>query len=135
MSARSKARKRALDILYGADVRGIPIAELLAAESARAAARPERASSWDYARDIVEGVIEHLDTIDAAIVEHSQGWRLDRMPAVDRALARIGVWEIVHNPEVPEAVAIAEAVDAARELSTDESAGFLNGLLGAIARG
>ncbi len=135
MSARTKARKRALDILYGADVRGVAIPELLAEEAARAAARPERASSWDYARDIVEGVVEHLDEIDQSIVDHAQGWRLDRMPAVDRALARIGVWEIRYRDDIPDGVAIAEAVEAARELSTDESAGFLNGLLGAVAKG
>jgi len=134
MSARSKARKRALDLLYGADLRGVPILELLADEAERAAAQPSRASSWDYAREIVEGVARHREALDAAIVAHAEGWSLERMPAIDRALARMAAWEILHNPDVPDPVAIAEAVEAANELSTDSSAGFLNGLLGGIAR-
>ncbi|GAA2085099.1 hypothetical protein GCM10009840_22630 [Pseudolysinimonas kribbensis] len=134
MSARSKARKRALDILYGADLRDLPIEQLLAEESARAAARPERGSSWPYARAIVEGVAEHRDELDRVIVENAHGWALDRMPVLDRAIARIGAWEILYNDEVPDAVAIAESVESATVLSTDDSAGFLNGLLGAIAR-
>lgn len=134
MSARTKARKRALDILYAADVRGTPIAELLAEETIRAQTRPERASSWDYARTIAVGVDEHLVELDATIQEHSTGWSIARMPAIDRAIARICTWEILHNEEVPDPVAIAEAVESAGELSTDDSAGFLGGLLGAIAR-
>lgn len=135
MSARSKARKRALDVLYGADLRGLPIEQLLAEEAARAAARPERESSWPYARQIVEGVAEHREELDRLIIENAHGWTLDRMPVLDRTIARIGAWEILHNPEVPDAVAISEAVESATVLSTDDSAGFLNGLLGAIARG
>lgn len=135
MSARTKARKRALDILFGADVRGVPIAELLAEAAARAAEQPERESSWGYAREIVEGVDAHLAEIDEAIVEHAQGWKLERMPALDRALARLATWEILFNAEVPDAVAIAEAVESATVLSTEDSAGFLNGLLGGIAHG
>jgi N utilization substance protein B len=134
VSARSKARKRALDILYGADLRGLPIAQLLAEESARAAARPERESSWPYARAIVEGVDEHREELDRLIIENAHGWTLERMPVLDRTIARIGAWEILHNDEVPDAVAIAEAVESATVLSTDDSAGFLNGLLGAVAR-
>jgi transcription antitermination protein NusB len=134
MSARSKSRKRALDILFGADLRELPIEQLLAEEATRAAARPERESSWPYAREIVEGVAAHRDELDAAIVAHAHGWTLDRMPVLDRAIARIGAWEILYNPEVPDAVAISEAVESATVLSTDDSAGFLNGLLGAIAR-
>jgi N utilization substance protein B len=135
MSARSKARKRALDILYGADLRDLPIEQLLADEASRAAARPERGSSWPYARTIVEGVAEHREELDRLIVEHAHGWALDRMPVLDRTIARIGAWEILYNDEVPDAVAIAEAVESATVLSTDDSAGFLNGLLAAIARG
>jgi N utilization substance protein B len=134
MSARSKARKRALDILFGADLRELPIEQLLADEAARALARPERESSWPYARQIVEGVAAHRDELDALIVENAHGWTLERMPVLDRAIARIGVWEILHNDEVPDAVAISEAVESATVLSTEDSAGFLNGLLGAIAR-
>lgn len=134
MSARSKSRKRALDILYGADVRGVGIAVLLGEEAERAEARPERASSWPYARLIVEGVDAHLEQIDGEIETHAQGWPLTRMPALDRGIARLATWEILYNDEVPDGVAIAEAVELATSLSTEESAGFLNGLLGAIAR-
>jgi N utilization substance protein B len=134
VGARTKSRKRALDILYGADVRGLPLAELLAEESLRALQQPQRESSWPYARAIVEGVDEHQEQIDAAIEQHAQGWTLARMPLLDRAIARLGVWEILYNDEVPDAVAIAEAVESATLLSTEDSAGFINGLLGAVAR-
>ena len=133
MSARTKARKRALDVLYGADVRGDSINEVLAAESLRAAEDPKRSSSWEYARDIVLGITEHGDEIDELIETYSQGWPIARMPAVDRALIRVGIWEILFNEDVPDSVAIAEAVESARIHSTEDSAGFVNGLLGRIA--
>jgi len=110
------------------------ISDLLGEEAERAESRPERGSSWPYAREIVDGVDKNLIDIDEEIEAHSQGWSLARMPALDRAIARMSTWEIVYNDEVPDAVAIAEAVDFAKSLSTEESAGFLNGLLGAIAR-
>ncbi|WP_375406213.1 transcription antitermination factor NusB [uncultured Amnibacterium sp.] len=134
MSARSKARKRALDVLFAADVRGETQEQALEAEALRAAARPERASSWPYARDIVQGVIDHADEIDALISDHSTSWPLDRMPAVDRGILRIAVWESRYNPEVPIGVAIDEAVELAKELSTDDSPKFVNGLLTAITK-
>ena len=134
MSARTKSRKRALDILYGADVRGESINAALATETARAIADPKRGSSWDYAREIVVGITEHGDEIDELIETYSQGWKIDRMPAVDRAIVRIGMWEILFNEDVPDAVAIAEAVESATVLSTEDSAGFVNGLLAAIAQ-
>lgn len=134
MSARSKARKRAIDILYGADVRGTSINDSLAEATSRAMAEPQRGSSWTYARDIVQGVTEHGDEIDELIETYSQGWPLARMPMVDRAIIRIGLWELIYNDEVPDSVAIAEAVDQARELSTDDSGKFVNGLLGRIAQ-
>ena len=133
MGARTKARKRALDVLYGADVRGESINTVLAAESMRAAEDPKRSSSWDYARTIVTGVTEHGDEIDELIETYSQGWPIARMPAVDRALIRVGIWEILFNEDVPDSVAIAEAVESARIHSTEDSAGFVNGLLGRIA--
>lgn len=133
MGARTKARKRALDVLYGADVRGESINTALAAEAARALNDTSRASSWDYARDIVVGITEHGDEIDELIETYSQGWSITRMPAIDRALVRIGLWEIFHNEAVPDSVAISEAVELAKEYSTDDSAGFVNGLLGRIA--
>ena len=134
MGARSKARKRALDVLYGADVRGESINEALGAESIRALDDPKRASSWDYARQIVVGITEHGDEIDELIETYAQGWTIGRMPAVDRAIIRIGIWEILFNEDVPDAVAIAEAVESATVLSTEDSAGFINGLLGTIAQ-
>ena len=133
MSARTKSRKRALDVLYGADVREESINTVLAAEQARADADTKRSSSWPYARDIVIGITEHGDEIDELIETYAQDWTLARMPAIDRALLRMGVWEILFNSDVPDSVAISEAVDSARLHSTDDSAGFVNGLLGRIA--
>lgn len=134
MSARSKSRKRALDILFAADVRGQPVAESLRAERERADATPQRASSWPYAREIVQGVVDHAAEVDTWIEANSPRWPLDRMPAVDRAVLRIAVWEIAYNPEVPIGVAIDEAVELAKELSTDDSPRFVNGVLDAIAK-
>ncbi len=133
MSARSKARKRALDMLYIADVRQVPIAAVLDEETRRAAALPQRASSWPYAEQIVRGVDEHRAEIDAVIEQHAVGWTLARMPVVDRAILRLATWELQHNLEIPTAVAIAEAMELASVLSTDDSAPFVNGLLGSIA--
>lgn len=133
MSARTKARKRALDVLFSADVRDISLLEALEAEAARAVHEPERSASWLYAREIVDGVIDHSAEIDETIETYARGWSLERMPAVDRAIVRIAVWEILFNPEIPAPVAVDEAVEAAKSLSTDESAGFVNGLLASIA--
>lgn len=134
MSARTKARKRALDILFSSDVRGDEIAVTLAAEAKRAASEPAREASWLYAREIVDGIIDHRDDIDENIVTHSRDWKLDRMPAVDRALLRIAAWEILYNDEVPTAVAIDEAVELAKEFSTDDSGAFVHGVLARVAR-
>jgi transcription antitermination protein NusB len=134
MSARSKARKRALDVLYSADLRHISLDQALATEAERAASEPQRESSWLYAREIVDGIVDHGQEIDELIETYAQGWTLARMPTVDRAILRIGVWEIVFNDEVPEGVAISEAVEAATVLSTEDSAGFVNGLLAKIAQ-
>lgn len=134
MSARTKARKRALDVLFDADVRGRSIADALLDASRRAESEPQRASSWDYAVRIVRGVDENLASIDELIETYAQGWTINRMPALDRAITRIGIWELMYNPEVPAVVAIAEAVESATALSTDDSAGFINGLLARIAQ-
>ncbi len=134
MSARTKARKRALDVLYSADLRHISMSDALAVEAARAASEPEREGSWLYAREIVDGVVDNAEEIDELIETYAQGWSLARMPIVDRAILRIGVWEIVFNDSVPEGVAISEAVEAATQLSTGDSAGFVNGLLAKIAQ-
>lgn len=134
MSARTKARKRALDVLFSADLRGLPLPQALAVEAERAANEPAREASWLYAREIVDGVIDHQDEIDEQIETYAQGWTLARMPAVDRAILRIAVWELLFNDEIPDGVAISEAVEAATVLSTDDSAGFVNGLLAKIAQ-
>lgn len=134
MSARTKARKRALDLLYGADLRSAPISDAIAVEAVRAESEPDRAASWAYARIIASGVDEHLTEIDEFIETYAQGWTISRMPALDRAIVRMGIWELAFNPEVPDGVAISEAVEAARTYSTADSAGFVNGLLGRIAQ-
>jgi N utilization substance protein B len=134
MSARSKARKRAIDLLYGADMREISLNAAIAMEAERAAGQPDREASWAYAREIVEGIAEHGDEIDELIETYAQGWTINRMPATDRAILRIGIWEILFNDGVPDSVAISEAVDAAQSLSTEDSGGFVNGLLGRIAQ-
>jgi N utilization substance protein B len=134
VSARSKARKRALDILFQADVRGEDLPSMLAIEAKRAANEPAREASWLYARDIVDGLIDNRDAIDEQITTFAKDWTLARMPAVDRAVLRIGVWEILYNDEVPVAVAIDEAVELAKEFSTDDSGAFVHGVLARIAR-
>ena len=134
MSARTKARKRALDILFSADVRGDELSVALAAAATRAANEPAREASWLYAREIVDGIIDNRDEIDEQITTHSRDWKIERMPAVDRALLRIGTWEILHNDEVPTAVASHEAVELAKELSTEDSGAFVHGVLARIAR-
>jgi N utilization substance protein B len=134
VSARTKARKRAIDILYIADVRQISIEQSLALEAERAASEPAREASWMYARELIDGVVDHREEIDELIETYSQGWTLARMPIIDRAILRIGIWEILYNDQIPHAVAIDEAVEAAKILSTDDSAGFVNGLLGKIAQ-
>ncbi|MGI8627063.1 MAG: transcription antitermination factor NusB [Geodermatophilaceae bacterium] len=129
MSARRKARKRALDVLFEADLRGIDAAELLSLRTADAA--PPVAP---YARLLVEGVLAHQAEIDALISEHALGWTLPRLPGVDRILLRLAIYEVLYCPDVPRAVAIDEAVELAKSLSTEESPSFLNGVLGAVAR-
>src|SRR5690606_31710265 len=121
------------DLLYSAELRSEPIAAAVEAEAVRARKEPDREASWSYARRIAEGVDEHAAEIDELIESYSQGWPLHRMPALDRAIVRIGIWELRFNPAVPAAVAIAEAVESARTYSTEDSAGFVNGLLGRIA--
>ena len=124
MGARSKARKRALDVLFEADQRGLDAVSVLA-ERVRRADPPVP----EYAVEIVEGVTAHRERIDELLATYAQGWTVDRMPGVDRALLRLSSWELLYNDEVPDAVAIDEAVELARSLSTDESPAFVNGLL------
>ena len=133
MSARRKARKRALDILFAADVREDGLEVSLMAEATRAASEPDREASWLYAREIVDGIIDNAEVIDETIETHARGWKIARMPAVDLAILRLGTWELLFNPEVPSTVAVSEAVELATQLSTDDSPTFINGVLGAIA--
>ncbi|MGH3400876.1 MAG: transcription antitermination factor NusB [Streptosporangiaceae bacterium] len=124
MAARSKARKRALDILFEAEIRREPVLALL--DERVAAASPPVSP---YGAELVRGVQVHREQIDELLSSHAQGWTLDRMPAVDRNILRIGTFELLWQDDVPDAVAISEAVALARDLSTDGSPAFVNGLL------
>jgi N utilization substance protein B len=124
MPARSKARKRALDILYEAEMRRVPALDLLA-ERTEAASPPVPG----YAGKLVRGVLAHQQEIDSLLEARAEGWTLDRMPAVDRNILRIGLYELYWESAVPDGVAISEAVLLARSLSTDGSPAFVNGLL------
>ena len=130
MSARSKARKRALDLLFEAESRGLNLGGLLAERVEKPVTEhplPE------YTRTLVSGVVDHWRDIDELLTTYSQGWSLDRMPDVDRAILRLGIFEILWSDEVPDSVAIAEAKALATELSTDDSPKFVHGLLARIA--
>lgn len=127
MSARSKARKRALDVLYEAELRGTSALVTLAERLEQA--EPPVA---EYTVDLVEGVTSHQERIDELLSTYSVGWTLDRMPTVDRNLLRLGAFELLWQDDVPDAVAISEAVALARQLSTDDSPSFVNGLLARI---
>jgi N utilization substance protein B len=131
MSARRKARKRALDVLYEADLRDAPIREVLASYLERMSdPKPEQLG---YAIALVEGVSDHGDRIDELIASYAEGWTLDRMPVIDRNLARIAVYELIYRDDIDDPVAITEAVELARSLSTEDSPRYLNGVLGRIA--
>jgi N utilization substance protein B len=131
MTARRKARKRALDVLYEADLRQAPITDVLEGYVERLPApRPEQ---LDYTVALAEGVARHRDRVDELIASYAEGWTLDRMPVVDRNLARIAVFELLYRDDIDDAVAITEAVELARTLSTADSPRFLNGVLGRIA--
>jgi N utilization substance protein B len=124
VGARTKARKRALDILFEADQRGLAPLDVLAERLARADPPIQ-----PYTVQIVEGVAAEGERIDELLATYAHGWTLDRMPGVDRSILRVGTWELIFNDDVPDAVAIDEAVELARSLSTDESPAFVNGLL------
>lgn len=129
MAARSKARRRALDLLFAADLRAESAVEAL-----ERAIEDGAGPANEYTAVLVRGVSERREEIDDLLSTHSQGWTIDRMPAVDRNALRIGVWELLHADDVPAGVAISEAMALVRELSTDESPPFVNGVLGAIQR-
>jgi N utilization substance protein B len=132
VSARSKARKQALDLLYETDIRGTNLVETLISRDIPAEgpdARPIR----DYTRLLVNGVSDNRRKIDELITTYAQGWDMDRLPAVDRNILRLGIFEILWSTEVPTSVAIDEALDLAKELSSDESSKYIHGVLGRIA--
>ena len=133
MSARTKARKRAVDAVFAADLRKISPLTLLDDVAELAVDRQNQDVIFGYAREIVQGVVDNHEEIDDLLETYSQGWQLDRMPTLDRAILRVAVWEILHNADVPDAVAVNEAVELAKEFSTDDSGSFVNGLLSRIA--
>ena len=130
VGSRSKARRRALDVLFEAEQRGVDPAALLAERVTDPGTHPSPLPP--YAVDMVEGVLAHAGRIDEILTTYSQGWTLARMPAVDRCVLRLGTWEVLWNDDVPDAVAVDEAVQIVKDLSTDESPGFVNGLLGRL---
>ncbi|CAM01383.1 NusB antitermination factor [Saccharopolyspora erythraea NRRL 2338] len=130
MGARNKARKRAVDVLYEADLRGEDAVTLLSGR----VGSPDLPPVNEYTVTLVEGVTANRQRIDELLVEHAEGWTLARMPAVDRAVLRLGLYELLwRSDDVPPAVAIDEAVELVKALSTDDSPRFVNGVLGRIA--
>lgn len=133
---RHQARKRAVDLLFEAEARGITAAEVAEARNALADKQSGDESGVSplnpYTVTVARGVTEHSAHIDDLIAAHLQGWTLERLPAVDRAILRVAVWELLHADDVPEPVAVDEAVELAKQLSTDESPGFVNGVLGQV---
>ncbi|MCT2583238.1 transcription antitermination factor NusB [Actinophytocola gossypii] len=129
MGARSKARKRAVDILYAAALRD---SDPLTLHTERTAVA-EHPAPDDYATTLLEGVVAHRERIDELLTEHAEGWTLDRMPPVDLAILRLGLFELLWAQDVPDPVAVDEAVQLAKSLSTDDSPRFVNGVLGRLA--
>jgi N utilization substance protein B len=135
-SPRSKARQRALEILFEADLREADPRVILADTLARIRAQGADGTIpaiQPYAVTLIEGVLEHVDRIDDLIDLHSDGWALDRMPTVDRNVLRIGAYELLYQTDIPDAVVLDEAVSLVRKMSTDDSPQFVNGLLARLA--
>jgi N utilization substance protein B len=132
VSARSKARKQALDLLFEADIRGTSALETLNLRDV-VEEGPDARPIRDYTRELVVGVTENSRKIDELITTYAQGWDMDRLPNVDRNILRLGIYEVLWASQVPTGVAIDEALDLARELSTDDSAAYVHGVLGRIA--
>jgi N utilization substance protein B len=127
VSARRKARKRALDFLYEADLRGTNALELYLARGS------DELAQEAYVEKLLRGVAEHQNKLDELIMTYAQGWDMDRMPAIDRNLLRLSIYELLWEPELDEKIAINEAVEMAAELSTNDSSSYINGVLGRIA--
>lgn len=129
MGSRNKARKRAVEVLYEADLRELDALTVLRDRVGSVEGSPVR----DYTVTLVEGVAEHRERIDELLVQHLEGWTLSRMPVVDRSVLRMGLFELLWGEDVPSAVAIDEAVELVKALSTDDSPKFVNGVLGRIS--
>ena len=129
---RHQARKRAVDLLFEAEARGLTPAEVAESRNALAQDKSDVSPLNPYTVTVAQGVTQHAAHIDDLIAAHLQGWTLDRLPAVDRAILRVAVWELLHAEDVPEPVAVDEAVELAKQLSTDESPAFVNGVLGQV---
>jgi N utilization substance protein B len=132
VSARSKARKQSLDLLYEGDIRGQAPADLLASREVTEEgpdARPIR----EYTKELISGIANNRRKIDELISTYAQGWAMDRLPAVDRNILRLGIYEILWCKDLDDAIAIDEALNLARELSTDDSASYIHGVLGRIS--
>jgi N utilization substance protein B len=129
---RHQARKRAVDVLFEAEARGLTPAEVAEGRDTLALSDSDVSALKSYTLTVARGVTEHAAHIDDLISAHLQGWTLERLPAVDRAILRVAVWELLHADDVPEPVAVDEAVELAKKLSTDESPGFVNGVLGQV---
>ena len=132
MSARSKARKQTLDLLYEADIRSVSASELLALRDA-VEEGPDARPILEFTRELISGITSNRRKIDELISTYAQGWDMDRLPAVDRNILRLGIYEIVWSQDLDDGIAIYEALNLARELSTDESAGYIHGVLGRIS--
>ena len=133
MSARSKARKQTLDLLYEADIRGASASELLTTRDI-VEEGPDARPIRDFTRELISGITANKRKIDELITTYAQGWDMDRLPAVDRNILRLGIYEIVWTPDLAEGIAIDEALNLAKELSTEESAGYIHGVLGKISQ-
>ncbi|MEU0841737.1 transcription antitermination factor NusB [Streptomyces sp. NPDC005962] len=132
MAARNKARKRAFQILFEADQRGSSVQTVLADWIRHARTDDRQPPVSEYTMQLVEGYAEHTARIDELIATYSVGWTLDRMPVVDRNILRLGAYELLWEDATPDAVVIDEAVQLAKEFSTDDSPSFVNGLLGRL---
>jgi len=132
VSARSKARKQSLDLLYEGDIRGQSPADLLALRDV-VEEGPDARPIREYTKELIAGILENRRKIDELISTYAQGWDMDRLPAVDRNILRLGIYEILWCKDLADAVAIDEALNLAKELSTDDSATYIHGVLGRIA--
>jgi N utilization substance protein B len=132
VSARSKARKQALDILFEADIRGTNPVEILTSRDV-VEEGPDARPIREYTKSLINGVFDNSRKIDELITTYAQGWDMDRLPNVDRNILRLGIFEILWSSEVPDSVAIDESLDLAKTLSTDDSSTYIHGVLGRIA--